>query len=465
MQSKVKKFDIIVIGGGPAAQKAAIQSANLGKKALIIEKEEQLGGGCVHTGTIPSKSLQETSRFFKRLSEKNIHGFDTNISKKISLKELMYRAGAVIQKEERVARDQVLQSGAEILTGWGTILDKNRVKVQNSMGEEIFETDYILIATGTRPRRPENEGIPFETGFVYDSDGLFEIENLPSSMGIVGAGIIGCEYATIFANIGVKIHLFDNSERVLSFLDGEVSSSIEHYMRLSGIQLHLGTKIKQYLRKSGGIDIFTDYGDTTHVNQILISRGRVGNIHGMGLENVGIIPTDRMLIPVDANYKTIVPNIYAAGDVIGFPALASTSMYQGIQVAKHIFSNDPISLKMDDLPIGIFTLPEIAMIGPTEEMLNNRGIEYVVGKANFDTITRSQISGDTWGLLKLIAEKKSKRLLSVHIVSDRATELIALGQAVVNLKGELDYFTRHIFNYPTLSGAYKNAAMDALSKL
>lgn len=465
MNARTKKFDIIAIGGGPAAQKCAIQSANLNKKAAIVEKEQQLGGGCVHWGTIPSKSLQETSRFYRRLSEKNIHGFETPVSKKLTLDELMHRAETVIQKEERVAREQVLQSGAEILTGWGTILDPNHVKVGTPTGEEIYETDYILIATGTTPRHPENEGIPFEKGVVYDSDGLFEIESLPSTIAIVGAGIIGCEYATIFANIGIKVHLFDNSERVLGFLDTEISSSLEHYMRLSGIELHLGAKIKEYTKVPGGIDIYTDFGDKIHVSQVLISRGRVGNIKNMGLENVGIVPTDRMLIPVDENYRTKAPNIYAAGDVIGFPALASTSMYQGTHVARHIFSKDAIPLSTEDLPIGIFTLPEVAMIGPTEEVLKKRGIDYVVGKATFDTITRSQIAGDTWGILKLIVEKDTKRVLSVHIVSDKATELLSLGQAVVNLKGGGDYFTKHIFNYPTLSGAYKNAAMDALSKI
>ncbi|WP_411821516.1 Si-specific NAD(P)(+) transhydrogenase [Leptospira sp. 'Mane'] len=463
----INRFDIIAIGGGPAAQKAAIQATKMGKKAALIEKDPYLGGGCVHWGTIPSKSLQETSRFYRNLHLSTVHGLRTPQVSQLSLQELMHRAATVIEKEEDVTREQMIQNRVTTLTGWGQILDPNHVEVTDASGrKKVFETDYILIATGSSPRRPANENIPFEDGLVYDSDGLFSIANMPSSIAVVGAGIIGSEYATIFSHIGIKVHLFDSQDRILGFLDREISESMSQYMKKAGIEIYTGRSITKYDKLEGGkgIELTTDKGDVIQVNQVLISRGRVGNVENLGLETLGVEVNDRKQIVVNENYQTKVPSIYACGDVIGFPSLASVSMYQGQYVAKHIFGGAPHPVGAEDFPIGIYTLPEIATIGPTEEALKERGVDYGVGIARFDTITRAQISGDQDGMVKILYDKPTRRVLGVHIISDKATELIALGQCIVSLKAPIEYFTEHIFNYPTMIGAYKNAAFHALQK-
>ncbi|MDF3819656.1 Si-specific NAD(P)(+) transhydrogenase [Leptospira sp. 96542] len=461
----INRFDLIAIGGGPAAQKAAIQASKMGKKAAIIEKDPYLGGGCVHWGTIPSKSLQETSRFFRNLKLSNQHGLNSPQSTQLSLQELMFRASNVIEKEEDVTREQMIQNRVTTLNGWGKIIDPNRVEVTDLSGrKKIYETENILIATGSSPRRPLNENIPFEEGLVYDSDGLFSMEKVPGVIAVVGAGIIGSEYATIFSHIGVKVHLFDSQDRILGFLDHEVSDEMTRCMNAAGIQIHVSSSITNYkkLENGAGFELTTNRGEVIVVNQVLISRGRLGNVENLGLENVNIVPNDRKQIQVNHNYQTNVPNIYACGDVIGFPSLASVSMYQGTFVAKHMFGESPVPVDAEEFPIGIYTLPEIATIGPTEEALKERGVSYGVGIARFDTITRAQISGDQVGLLKILYDKTSRKVLGVHIISDKATELIALGQCVVNLKAPIEYFTEHIFNYPTMIGAYKNAANNAL---
>ncbi|MCZ8343446.1 MAG: Si-specific NAD(P)(+) transhydrogenase [Leptospira sp.] len=463
----INRFDVIAIGGGPAAQKCAIQASKMGKKAAIIEKDPFLGGGCVHWGTIPSKSLQETSRFYRNLNLSNLHGMQTPKATQLTLQELMFRASTVIEKEEDVTREQMTENRVTTLTGWGKIVDPHHVELTDVSGrKKIYETEFICIATGSSPRRPPNENIPFEDGLVYDSDGLFSIKNLPSSIAVVGAGIIGSEYATIFSHIGIQVHLLDSQDRILGFLDHEVSSEMTRYMQMAGIKIHTSSSITNYKKISDeiGFELTTNKGELIRVNQVLISRGRFGNVDNIGLDLVGIVPNDRKQIPVNQNYQTNVPNIYACGDVIGFPSLASVSMFQGSFVAKHMFGGNPHPLKSEEFPIGIYTLPEIATIGPTEEALKERNIDYGVGVARFDTITRAQISGDQVGLLKILYEKPTRRVLGIHIISDKATELIALGQCVVNLKAPIEYFTEHIFNYPTMIGAYKNAANSALAK-
>ncbi|GBF52019.1 dihydrolipoamide dehydrogenase [Leptospira ryugenii] len=463
----INRFDIIAIGGGPAAQKCAIQATKMGKKAALIEKDPYLGGGCVHYGTIPSKALQETSRFYRNLKLSSIHGLQTPTPSMLTLQELMHRAATVIEKEEDVTREQMIQNRVTTFTGWGRILDPNRVEVTDAAGrKKVYESDYILIATGSSPRRPANENIPFEEGLIYDSDGLFSIKNMPSSMAVIGAGIIGSEYATIFSHIGIKVHLFDSQERILGFLDLEISESMTNSMKKAGIEIHTSRSIRSYQKTPDGkaVQLTTDKGETLTVDQVLISRGRLGNVDNIGLETVGIGVNDRKQIVVNENYQTSVPSIYACGDVIGFPSLASVSMYQGAYVAKHIFGGAPHPVDAEEFPIGIYTLPEVATIGPTEEMLRERGVDYGVGVTKFDTITRAEISGDTDGLVKILYDRPTRRVLGVHIVSDKATELIALGQCIVNLKGPIEYFTEHIFNYPTMIGAYKNAANQALQK-
>ncbi|MDZ4726129.1 MAG: Si-specific NAD(P)(+) transhydrogenase [Leptospira sp.] len=463
----INRFDIIAIGGGPAAQKCAIQATKMGKKAALIEKDPYLGGGCVHWGTIPSKSLQETSRFYRNLRLSTIHGLQSSISNKLTLQELMHRASTVIEKEEDVTREQMIQNRVTTLTGWGKILDPHTVEVTDVGGrKKVYETDFILVATGSSPRRPANENIPFEDGIIYDSDGLFSIQNMPSSIAVIGAGIIGSEYATIFSHIGIKVHLFDSQDRILGFLDHEISEAMSTYMKNAGIQIHTSRSIQSYQKSSDGksVQLTTDKGETLSVDQVLISRGRVGNVDNLGLESVGIKVSERKQIIVNENYQTDIPNIYACGDVIGFPSLASVSMYQGAYVAKHVFGGAPHPVDAEEFPIGIYTLPEIATIGPSEEVLKERGVNYGVGVAKFDTITRAQISGDADGMVKILYDKPTRRVLGVHIISDKATELIALGQCIVNLKGPIEYFTEHIFNYPTMIGAYKNAAFDAIQK-
>jgi NAD(P) transhydrogenase len=379
----------------------------------------------------------------------------------VSVARLLGRNRLVINIEEDLAEEQVAREQVDVLRGKGRVMGPNTVEVALlDGGTQTLEADYLLIATGSRPRHPP--GVPFEDQIIYDSNAILNLKRLPERMTIVGAGIIGCEYATIFASLGVQVDLFDIADAIIGWADRDLSTTLTDSMRLMGIRIHLNDTIEHYHRTANGLRLVSREGLEIECDQALISGGRSGNVEDLNLESVGLVYSNRGTIEVNEVYQTKVPSIFAAGDVIGRPALSATSMYQGMYVSRHLFLDEKPEYSAADMPVGIWTVPEVATIGPSEEELKERGVAYGVGRSSFLENTRAQITGETRGILKLVFELESRKLLGVHIVSDKATELLSVGQAVVHLGGTVDYFINHIFNYPTLSGVYKSAALNAI---
>ncbi|MBL8018162.1 MAG: Si-specific NAD(P)(+) transhydrogenase [Leptospirales bacterium] len=457
-----EKFDLVCIGGGPAGQKAAIQAAKCGKRAALIDVRERLGGASVHSGTVPSKMLQETSRFLRRVRAEGNRGLSVELPQKISILELLARNRQILHTEEDLAEEQAARNLVHVFRGKGKVLGPHLVEVTGPYNEKIqLQTEYIVLATGSRPHRPDS--IPFEDQVIYDSDGVLTLRKLPGKLAVLGGGIIGCEYASIFANLGVEVHLIDPSDSILNWADREIALTLGDALQKLGLQIHTKDDIVEYRRTEDGVKIRTKQEKEILVDQVLISKGRQGNAEDLGLENVGLSASSRGTLKVNDEYQTDVPSIFAAGDIIGHPALSSTSMHQGMYIARYLFLGERPRFSRSQMPVAIWTVPEVAFIGSTEEELKAQGVDYGVGRSDFKENTRALMTGETRGLLKLLFERKSHKLLAVHMVSDRATELLSLGQTVVHLGGTVDYFFHHIFNYPTLSGVYKSAALDAIN--
>lgn len=466
------KVDLLVIGSGPAGQKAALQAAKAGKKAAIVEKYPKLGGGCVHFGTLPSKSLRE-SVYRWAMGSKGTMRIHKNRGSDFVLPDLhrlWRRARRVAQNESEVIYDQLKRNSIKIIQGHGKILSKNRVEVTSDQGVQEIETDVIVIATGAGPIVPEN--LMIDKKLVFDSDTILELRDLPKKMIIVGAGIIGCEYASMFAVAGVKVYIIDKREEILASVDREIVDHLIEHLQEHRAEIFAGVNIENWEkveRKVGDgkkpfIRATLSDGTKIHGDVALIAQGRQGNTDGLGLENVGIQRNDRHLIPVNEFFQTSSDRIYAAGDVIGHPALASTGFEQGRRATCHAFGVGDGELS-DFFPYGIYTIPEISMIGKTQEELEQEGVAYVSGIAKYRELARGQIVGDEWGILKILADQKTLKILGIHIIGDNAAELIHIGQAVMDLEGDLRYFIRHVFNYPTLAEAYKVAAFHAVNQI
>ena len=456
------RFDLVCIGGGPAGQKAAIQAAKCGKRAALIDANERLGGASVHTGTVPSKMLQETSRFLRRLRLEAGRGLSLEVPDKITMLDLLARNRVILHKEEDLAEDQAARNLVHVLRGRGRLTGPHTVEVTGPYGEKTsLESEYIFLSPGSRPNRPA--GIPFEDQVIYDSDGVLTLRKLPRRLAVLGAGIIGCEYASIFANRGVEVHLIDPAESILHWADRDIARTLSDSLSRIGMQIHTHDDVAEFRRTEDGVKIRTKKDVEFVVDQVLVSKGRQGNTEGLGLESVGITASSRGTIKVSDVYQTEVPSIFAGGDIIGHPALSSTSMHQGMYVSRYLFLGESPRFARSQMPVAIWTIPEVAFIGATEEELKKAGVDYGVGKSDFSENTRALMTGESRGLLKLIFDRPTKRLLAVHMVSDRATELLSLGQTAVHLGATVDYFFHHIFNYPTLSGVYKSAALDAVN--
>jgi len=464
MKKNSKDFDLIVIGSGPAGEKAAIEAAKMHKRTAIIEKQSVQGGVCIHTGTIPSKTLRETVLYISGLRQRSVYGLVGGIKPNVSVKELMYRKGQVIEQELDVIKQNMARYQIEVIQGIGKIIDPHKVMVTSENGSTVqYSGEIIIISTGTTPHHPKH--IEFDNRFIYDGESILELDKLPSSMTIIGGGVIGCEYASIFAHIGVKVTIVDSRKGLLSFLDKEIVDTLMYLMKKYRISLVLGDGDKQNYVENDQVVTVTKSGRKIVSDRLLYAAGRIGNTYGLGLKEMGIIVDKRGLIKVDDHYRTNIPNIYAVGDVIGFPSLASVSMDQGRLAALHAFKKDLNSCINTLLPFGIYTIPEVSMVGETEQSLTENNQDYEVGIARYFELARGQIINDHDGMLKLIFDPKSRRILGVHIVGERATELIHIGQAVMTLGGTLDYFIETVLNYPTLSEAYKIAALDGFTRI
>ncbi|MFQ5735421.1 MAG: Si-specific NAD(P)(+) transhydrogenase [Thermodesulfobacteriota bacterium] len=462
----MRSFDILVIGSGPGGQKAALQASKLGKKVAIIERSPYVGGAGIHTGTLPSKTLREVAVFLSGFKQRAVFGFQFTLGREVKLSELMYRKTEVIRKQMEVIIDQFSRNNVEIIYGDASFLDTHRLRVsrEGKAVEELYG-EFIVIASGTRPARPPD--VPFDKAHIYDSDTILELDRIPRNLTIIGGGIIGCEYACIFAALGVKVNLVEKKERILAFADKEIVSSLVYWMRHSGVTTRFGEKVVDIVVEgTGRVVTRLESGKSVVSEKLLYTMGRTGNTDGLNTGAVGIEADRRGLLTVNENFQTGTEQIYAIGDVIGFPSLASTSMEQGRRAVCHAFRTEGLTCAIPGhLPLGIYTIPEISMVGETEEGLTARGVPYETGCAYFNEVARGQITGDVHGMLKLIFDRKTRALLGVHIIGERASELIHIGQAVLNYGGPVDYFKDVVFNYPTLSEAYKEAALNGLNKL
>ena len=459
-----KHYDLVVIGSGPAGERAAIEAAKMRKSVAIIERHSVQGGVCIHTGTIPSKTLRETVLYISGLRQRSVYGVMGGIRSEMTIKDLMYRKNNVIQAELEIIQQNMARYQIEVLHGWGSLIGPRTVKISDGDNEEsVVSGDIILISTGSRSFHPPK--IEFDHKFIYDSESILKLDILPRSLTIIGGGVIGCEYASIFAHIGINVTIIDSRERLLSFLDREISDSVSYLMRKYRINLVLGDGIKEVKREGNEVITITQSGRKVISDRVLVAAGRIGNTDNLGLEDLNIEVDERKLIKVDKRYCTSVPSVYAVGDVIGFPSLASVSMDQGRLAAIHAFKEDDKSSINSILPFGIYTIPEVSMVGETEETLSAVGKEYEIGVARYFELARGQIINDHDGMLKLIFDPQTRKLLGVHIVGERSTELIHVGQCVMTFDGTIDYFVDSVFNYPTLSEAYKIAALDGISRI
>ncbi len=472
----MRKFDVIVIGSGPGGQKAAIQASKLGKSVAVIEKNPFLGGAGLHTGTLPSKTLRETAVFLSGFKERAVFGYQFAPGRDLTLSELMYRKSEVIRKQMGVIIEQFSRNNVEVIYGDASFTGQGRLAVTDGGGKttELSGT-VIIIATGSIPARPLD--VPFDKDHIYDSDSILGIENLPASLAIIGGGVIGCEYSCVFATLGIKITLVEKKKRLLTFADEEIVSSLMYWMRNSGITLRLDEEVvsiaveAEAKGKSGHAfaPVVTKLksGKVITSEKLLYTMGRVGNTRGLNLGAIGVKTDERGHILVNESFETAAPRVYAIGDCIGFPSLASTSMEQGRKAACHAFSvsGTTCEVPLGAMPYAIYTIPEISMVGENEEGLTVKGIPYEVGCAFFKEVARGQIIGDTHGMVKLLFHRESRKLLGVHIIGEKASELIHIGHAVLNYGGTIDYFKDVVFNYPTLSDAYKEAALNGINKL
>jgi NAD(P) transhydrogenase len=456
------RYDLVVIGGGPAGEKAAAAAAYFGRRVALVEAApEGPGGAMVHTGTLPSKTLREAALYlmgFRRreLYKSIVQSFDREQG---SLQTLMSRMSHVDEQQTAQITENIERHGIELISGYGTIESAHVVRV----GDQRLETDFILLSTGSSPRRPDC--FDFSDPAVYDSDSFLRIDQLPESLAVIGGGVIGSEYACVFDTLGVKIQIIESRPRLLSFLDEEISDHLTNAMRSSGIEILLDNGVERLERQGEQLQLTLKDGREMSVDKALVSAGRTGNTSGLGLEAAGVTLDARGQIVVDAQFRTSAPHIFAAGDVIGRPALASSSMEQGRSAVATMFGEQSASPDWDTLASGIYTIPEAASAGPTEQTLRDQEIPYVVGRSHMRHNARGQVIGDVDGFIKLLFHRESHVLLGVHIICEQATELVHIGQAVMRLGGGISYFLETLFTYPSLSMAYKYAAYDALGSL
>ena len=457
------KYDIIVIGSGPAGQRAAIQAAKFGKKAALVEKMEVIGGAAINTGTIPSKTMREAVLHLSGFYYQSIYGINYRVKDHITMADLSFRAQHVIKTEIDVTRAQLSRNGIEVLSGLASFTGPNGIRVSGVRGQADYQAEKIIIATGTKPAI--SPLVPFNNRNIINSDQILQMPAIPKTMIVVGGGVIGVEYTCMFATLGVRVTLIEKRPRLLEFADTEMVEALCYHLRDRRVTLRLNEEVES-------VEETPDNGVVANLKSkkkiggegLLYAVGRQGNVDELNLAAAGLDADSRGRIAVDADYRTKQPHIFAVGDVIGFPSLGSVSMEQGRIAAANAFGM-PIHSDPAHYPYGIYTIPEISFIGKTEEQLTDAGIAYEVGIAYFREIARGQIRGDTTGRLKLIFQPDTKEILGVHIIGEGASELLHIGQAVFALKGTVEYFVDTVFNYPTLAECYKTAAFNGLNKL
>jgi len=458
----MQQYDLIVIGSGPAGQRAAIQGAKSGKRVALIEKREVVGGTCINTGTIPSKTMREAVLHLTGFEYQGIYGVNYRVKEKITMADLGFRVQHVIKTETDITQAQLSRNGIELIFGTARFLDPTHIRVENSRGVSDYEAGVVFIGTGTKPA--VSPKVPLNGRTIIDSDQILQMQEVPKILIVVGGGVIGVEYTCMFAALGVRVILVEKRPRLLEFADAEIVEALSYHLRDHRVTMRLNEEVESVEDTPTGVVANLMSKKKISGDALLYAVGRQGNVEELDLPAAGLAADSRGRIPVDGCYRTSQPHIFAAGDVIGFPSLASVSMEQGRIAAATAFG---ISVHSNPAtyPYGIYTIPEISFIGKTEEQLTDEDVPYEVGVAYYREIARGQIRGDTTGRLKLIFNRETKEILGVHIIGEGAAELLHIGQAVMILKGTIDYFVDTVFNYPTLAECYKAAAFNGLNKL
>jgi NAD(P) transhydrogenase len=457
------RFDLIAIGSGPAGQRGAIQAAKLGKSVAVVEQNTAIGGGCVHIGTIPSKTLREAVLYLTGWRQRGFYGLSYRVKERITAEDLMQRLDITIRHEIEVIQHKLYRNGITALAGRAAFVDPHTIRVVHPNGSiQDYQAEKFLIASGTKPAHPK--GIPFNDRNIVDSDHILHLKHLPRNMVVVGAGVIGVEYASIFSALDLEVTVVDARDSMLDFLDREIVDEFTHHLRDRNVNIRLGDKVTAIEDLGNQVRLQFASGKQARTELVLYAAGREGGTQALELQNAGLDVDERGRIVVDEHYRTKVPHIYAAGDVVGFPSLASTSMEQGRHAACHAFGMPTSGRQFDVFPFGIYAVPEMSVIGKTEEEVIKEGIRHEIGVARFRETSRGQILGLREGILKLIFCIDDRKLIGVHIVGEGATELIHIGQAVLAFGGTVDYFVDTVFNYPTLAEAYKIAALNAWNR-
>lgn len=460
----MEHYDLLVIGSGPAGQKAAIAAAKLGKRSAVVERRDMIGGVCINTGTIPSKTLREAVMYLTGLNQRELYGHSYRVKDEITVADLSARTRHVITREIDVIRNQLSRNRVALFTGNARFADQHTVEVENEQGtHQAVSADYIVIAVGTRPARPTT--VDFDGATIVDSDQILGMDRVPSSMVVVGAGVIGIEYASMFAALGTKVTVVEKRPRMLEFCDLEIVEALKYQLRDLAVTFRFGESVKEVQKHGGGTLTVLASGKRIPAETVLYSAGRQGVTDELNIVAAGLAAVDRGRLEVDEHFRTSVPHIYAVGDVIGFPALAATAMEQGRRASYHAFG-EPVGGRLGDLqPIGIYSIPEISYVGKTEDELTEETIPFEVGVSRFRELARGTMLGDSYGMLKLLVHAETRAILGVHVFGSSATELVHIGQTVMGCGGTIDYLVDAVFNYPTLAESYKVAALDAVNKM
>lgn len=456
-------YDILVIGSGPAGHRAAIQAAKSGKRVGLIERKPRIGGAGLQTGTIPSKALREIAYSATIGASHGMRNVHPNIVRQHNfLSESVRQKDVVIDKQESVFLNQLLRNGVALIPGEAGFIDTGSLRIKTPHGDQqVLHADKFILATGSRPRRPDD--IPFDKERVLDSTSILHMQKLPKTLSIVGGGVIACEFATIYASLGVEVTIIDSHPKILDFLCADISINLEKSMQHMGIQFHMNESIQSITRQADKVTL-TSKTSSIESDCLLYALGRIPNTDNLGLQKLGIQCHERGWVQTNKYFQTNIPHIYAVGDLIGSPALAATGMEQGRIAALHACNSNE-KIVSSHLPMAIYTIPEVAWVGQTSIELNQQNIDYVAGLSYYRETARGQIIGDSNGLLKLLVERSSSKILGVHIVGESASELVHIGQMVMNLNGTVDDLIRNVFNYPTLAECYKTAALHCIGQL
>jgi NAD(P) transhydrogenase len=457
-----EKYDLIVVGAGPAGETGAAKAAQYGKRVALVERELYLGGAGINTGTVPSKTLRESALYFSGLQQRGLYGIDYSLKENLTIKDFMYRERTVVEKEREMIAQHVRHEKISLIHGEASLKDNHTVIVKSSKSEKEISGDIILIATGSSPHHPPE--IPFDDGLIFDSDTILNMKRIPKTMAVVGGGVIGTEYASIFTALGIHVTLIEPRGQIVSFVDSEIRQRLVDQLVKLGLKFLFTDRMTAIEPRKDHIHLTLEKGGKLDFDVALIAAGRQSNVQGLGLEQVGVKLGERGLILVDENYRTNIPNIYAVGDVIGFPALASTSMEQARVAVVQAFDLPYKEHLAPFLPLAVYAIPEISAIGLTEDECKEKNFSYLVGRAYYEENARGQIIGDMSGMIKLIFSPTDKKLLGAHIIGEQASELIHIASHVMLVGGPIDAFIEAVYNYPTLSDSYQYAAYDGLDK-